>query len=295
MMRKAIPIAAWLCLAAADLPAQLLPEAVAAFPVKTTSLEYDALSKLRLLPNYGSLRKQYSGEGLQRVQKDLSLLGVSEGQLTDVVTASGPNGFFGMLAGNFHAATVAREAARHGIPQSTLEDGPVFCSKQGTCLLLMVNEDGHGFFGTADQLKAISEVRQGRAPSLGTDATFADLNGRMDQQAPVIGFAPGSEIGEWIGGSIPPPISARLDLTRLFSSIQNFGYAVKLDSKAHVELSLNCSSEQAGTLLKDTLSAASGLQRAAAAAGGSAALPFDHMAVQSSGRTVTVNLDAPIQ
>jgi hypothetical protein len=294
-MNNITSVAVFLCWAAASLSAQLLPEAAAAFPAKTISLEYDALSKLRSLPNYSSLRKQYSGEGLQRVQKELLLMGVSEGQLTEVVTAAGSNGFFGMLAGNFQTATVTREAARHGIPPSVLEDGPFFCSKEGTCLLLISREEGRGFFGTKEQLKAISDVRQGRAPSLDKNGAFLDLKSRMDQQSPVLGFAPGREISDWIGSSIPPAIAGRLDLTRLFSGIETFGYAVKLDSKAHVGLNLICSSEQASTLLKDALTAASGLERAAAVAAGPGAMPFDNMAVQSSGRLVAVNLDAPFQ
>jgi hypothetical protein len=294
-MNKVLSVSALLWFAAFGLQAQLLPEAVAAFPAKTISLEYDALAKLRLLPAYAGLRKQYSGEGLQRAQKDLLLVGVSEGQLTEVVTAYGPNGFFGMLSGNFHALAVTKEAARHGIPQTSLEDGPLFCMNEGTCLLLIAKEDGRGFFGTKAQLQAISEVRQGRAPSLETNPVFVDLNSRMDQQAPVLGFAPGTEISQWIGSGIPQSIAARLDLSSLFSNIQIFGYAVKLDSKAHVGLNLICSSDGAGTLLKNALSAASGLERAAAMAAGSSALPFDNMAVQSSGRLVAVNLDAPIQ
>ena len=294
-MKNVLRITALLGLATAGLQAQLLKEAVSAFPAKTTSLEYDALSKLRLLPNYGSLRKQYSGEGLQRVQKDLLLMGVSENQLTEVVTAAGPNGFFGMLSGTFRQAAVLKETAKNGIPQNMLEEGPLFCSKQGTCLLLIAKEDGRGFFGTKEQLKAISDVRQGRAPSLETNTAFLNVKGRVDPQSPVIGFAPGTEISDWIGSSIPQPIAARLDLNRLFSGIENFGYGVKLDSRAHVGLTLICSSEQAGTLLKDALSAASGLERAAALAAGSAVLPFDHMAVESSGRLVAVNLDAPYQ
>ena len=70
---------------------------------------------------------------------------------------------------------------------------------------------------------------------------------------------------------------------------------MKLDSKAHVSLSLICTSEQAGTILRDTLSAASGLERAAAMAAGPSAMPFNNMAVSSSGRMVDVSLDAPFQ
>lgn len=294
-MKPALRITALLCLATAGLQAQLLKEAVSAFPSKTTSFEYDALSKLRLLPNYANLRKQYSGEGLQRVQKDLLLMGISESQLTEIVTAAGPNGFFGMFSGNFHQAGVLKETGKNGIAQTAMEDGLMFCSKEGTCLLLIEKEEGRGFFGTKEQMKAISDVRQGHAPSLGTNPVFLNLKGRMDPQAPVIGFAPGSEISDWIGSSIPQPIAAHLDLNRLFSGIENFGYGVKLDSRAHVGLTLLCSSEQAGTLLKNALAAAGGLERAAALAAGSAALPFDNMAVESAGRLVAVNLDAPFQ
>ncbi len=294
-MKLAVPVVALFCCSAFAGVAPLLPDAAAAFPAQTVSLEYDALSRLRLLPNYSSLRKQYSGEGLQRVQKDLLAMGIAEGQLTEVVTAAGQNGFFGMLAGTFRSSAVIKEAARHAILPGALEDGPVLCAKEGTCLLLLSKEEGRGFFGTREQLKAISDVRQGRAPSLETNATYIDLKTRMDPQSPVLGFAPGSEISDWIGSSIPQSIAARLDLSHLFSGIETFGYSVKLDSKAHVGLNLMCSSEQAGTLLKDALSAASGLERAAAMAGGSGALPFDHMAVQSSGRLVAVNLDAPLQ
>jgi hypothetical protein len=294
-MMKAIPIAALFCLLTGALHAELLPEAVLAFPAQTTSLEYDALTNLRALPNYANLRKQYSGEGLQRAQKDLLLLGISENLLTEVTTAAGPNGFFGLLAGSFNSAQAAKEATRHGMTPSTFEDGPVFCSNDGFCFLFPAGEEGRALFGTLTQLHAISDVRQGRAQSLRSNATFMNLLSRMEPHSPVFGVAPGSEIGQWIGDSIPAAMSSRFDVTRLFANIESFGYSVKLDSKAHVSLNLFCTSEQSGTVLKDTLSAASGLERAAAIAAGSSALPFNNMIVSSSGRMVAVSLDAPIQ
>ena len=294
-MREAVPLAVLLCFLTGALQAELLPEAVPAFPAQTTSLEYDALSTLRALPNYRSLRKQYSGEGLQHAQKDLMALGISEDQLSEVVTAAGSNGFFGLLAGSFHAAAAAKEAAKHNMAQSALDDGPVFCAADGFCFLLPNGEEGRVFFGTLAQLRTISDVRQGRASSLRANPTFMNLIGRMESHAPVFGIAPGSEIGQWIGDSIPPAMSSRIDVSRLFSGIEDFAYSVRLDSKAHVALSLFCTSEQSAGLLRDALSAASGLERAAAVASGSASMPFNNMTVSSSGRIVAVNLDAPIQ
>jgi len=281
--------------AAALLHGELLPEAVLAFPAQSSSLEYDNLTTLRLLPNYRSLRQQYSGEGLQRVRKTLLSLGIGEEQLGEVVTASGPGGFFGLIAGTFHSAGAAREAVKHAMTQSALDDGPVFCSKDEVCFFFPTHEEGHAWFASLAQLRAISDVRQGRAPSLRNNVSFMNLFNRMEPHAPVFGFAPGREIASWIGGSIPEQISSRLDLASLFSTIETFGYSVKLDSKAHVGLNLVCSSETAGVVLRDTLSAASGLQRAAALAAGSVALPFENMVVASSGRLVAVNLDAPFQ
>jgi hypothetical protein len=293
-MMKVAQAAVLFCFLTSVLRADLLPEAVLAFPVQTTSLEYDSLSTLRSLPNYRNLRQQYSGEGLQRAQKDLLTLGISEDQLSEVVTASGPNGFFGFLAGGFSATLAAKEALKHGMTQSVLEDGRAFCSKDEVCFLFPSGEDGHALFGTITQLRAISDVRQGRAPSLRSNGSFVDLLNRMEPHVPVFGFAPGREIASWIGGSIPEAVSSHVDLSRLFSNVETFSYSVKMDSKAHVGLNLICTSDAAGTLVRDTLGAAGGLQRAAASIG-SSALPFENMIVRSSGRLVAVNLDAPIQ
>jgi hypothetical protein len=227
---------------------------VQAFPVQTISLEYDNLASLRLLPNYASLRQQYSGEGLQRVQKALLSLGISEDQLSEVVTASGQNGFFGLLAGSFRPV-LAREAVKHGMTQSVLEEGTVICSKEDICFSFPAGEIGHALFGTLAQLRAISDVRMGRSASMRANPTFLSLLNRMAPRAPVFGFAPGREIG----------------------------------------LNLVCSSDTAAIAVRDTLDVASGLQRAAASVAGSAALPFENLAAHSSGRLVAVILDAPIQ
>lgn len=279
---------------AGTLHAGLLPEAVLAFPAQTTVLEYDSLSTLRASPKYQELRKQYSAESLQRAQKDLLLLGIAEDQITEVVMAGGPNGFFGLLAGSFRT-TPAPEAVKQGMTSSVLEKQPIFCAKDGLCFLFPTREGGRVFFGASAQLRAISDVMQGRAPSLRSNAIFTDLIGRMEPNAPVLGVAPGSEIGLWAGDSIPTALSSRLDLTKIFSSIESFGYSVTLDSNAHVGLSLFCSSEQSAAVIRTTLTAASGLQRAAASAAGAGSLPFNKMVVTSAGRLVAVKLDAPIR
>jgi hypothetical protein len=293
-MKKLFCLIAFSPLLAGTVYAQLLPEAVLAFPTETTALEYDSLSTLRALPKYQELRKQYSGEGLQRAQKDLLLLGISEDQITEVVMAAGPNGLFGLLAGSFRTAS-ATEAVKQGMTASVLENQPVFCAQDSLCFLFPVREGGRVLFGTSTQLRAISDVMQGRAPSVSSNAMFSDLIGRMEPHAPVFGVALGSKIGLWAGDSIPKGLAARIDLTKIFSNIESFGYSVSLDSNAHVGLNLFCSSEESAGVLRTSLTAVSGLDRAAGVAAGAGSLPFSNMMVSSTGRLVAVKVDAPIR
>ncbi len=279
---------------ALSLHAELLPEAVLSFPVETTVLEYDSLSTLRALPNYQELRKQYSAENFQAIQKDLLLLGISEEQVTEAVMAAGPNGFFGLLAGSFRTA-LASEAVKQGMTSSVLESQPVFCAKDGMCFLFPSREGGRLFFGTSVQLHAISDVIQGRALSLRSNPIFTDLIAHREPHSPVFGFAPGNKIGLWAGDNILIALSSRLDLTNIFSSIQNFAYSVSLDSNAHVDLSLFCSSEGTAIVIRTALAAAGDLERAASVAASPGSLPFNNMIVTSTGRLVAVKLDAPIR
>ena len=87
------------------------------------------------------------------------------------------------------------EAAKHGIARRAFAEGPVFCAQDGYCFLLPAREDKRAFFGTIEQIRVISDARQGRTPSLQSNATLMDLMGRTDPRSPVIGFAPGRDIG----------------------------------------------------------------------------------------------------
>jgi hypothetical protein len=298
-MKKLFSLSPLFALLAGCVHAELLPEAVLAFPAETTVLEYDSLSTLRALPNYQELRKQYSSAGFERARKDLLALGISEDQVTEAVMATGPNGFFGLLAGTFRAS-LPTEAVKQGMTAGVLEKQAVFCAEDGMCFLFLTREGGRVLFGTSVQLRAISEVMQGRAPSLLSNGNFSDLIGRMEPHSTVVGVAPGSKILLWAGDGISRALSSSLDLTKISANIESFGYSVTLDGHMHgglnhVGLNLVCRSEQSASLLRTMLAAASGLERAATLVAGAAALPFNKMVVSSTGRLVAVKVDAAMQ
>ena len=302
-MKNLLSFTAFFCVLAGSVHADLLPEAVLAFPVETTVLEYDSLSTLRALPNYQDLRKQYSGANFDRVQKALLALGISEGQIMEAVMATGPNGFFGLLAGTLRTPSAA-EAIKQGMAAGVLDNQAVFCAVDGMCFLFLTREGGRVLFGTSAQLRAICEVMQGRAPSLRNNAELSELFGRMETHSPVVGVAPGSKFLLWAGYGVSQALSS-LDLTKISTGIQSFGYSVTFDGNGHaglknvglnhVGLNLVCRSEQSASVLGAVLAAAGGLERAAASVPGVGALPFNNMVVSSAGRLVAVKLDAPMQ
>ncbi len=297
-MKKLLSLTTFFCLLAGSVRADLLPEALLAFPAETTVLEYDSLSTLRALPNYQDVRKQYSGASFERTQNDLLALGISEDQITEAVMATGPNGFFGLLAGTLRTPSAA-EAIKQGMTTVVLEKQTAFCAQDRMCFLFLTREGGRVLFGTITQLRAICEVIQGRAPSFHDNADLSEAVGRMEAHSPVVGVAPGSKFLLWAGFGVSRALSS-LDLTRISSDIQSFAYSVTFDGNGragsnHVGLNLVCRSEQSANVLRTILSAAGGLERAAASLPGTGALPFNNMAVSSAGRLVAVKLDAPIQ
>jgi hypothetical protein len=297
-MKALLSLTALFYVLAGSVHADLLPEAVLAFPVETTVLEYDSLSTLRALPNYQELRKQYSSAGFERARKDLSALGISEDQVMEAVMATGPNGFFALLAGTFRIPSAA-EAVKQGMTAGVLEKQAVFCAEDGMCFLFSTREGGRVLCGTSVQLRAICEVMRGRAASLRNNANFSDLLGRVGAHSPVVGVAPGSKLLLWAGYGISRALSS-LDLTKISTDIDSFGYSVTFGDNEHaglnhVVLNLICRSEQSASVLGAMLTAASGLERAAASVVGVGALPFNNMLVSSMGRLVAVKVDAPMQ
>jgi len=273
--------------------AQLLPKALETFPANTQSLECDNLAMLRQLPNYRDLRQQYANDSLKRVKDTLLLLGISEDQLSEVVTASGPGGFFGLLSGNFQSATVARKAAAQKFQRTALGTGSAFCSPDNLCVFLAGHNDGNASFATLEQLRAMLAVRQGQAPAVKSNSSFAAILAELDLHAPVVGLAPGSEITQLVKDAVPSELSSRFDLSQWFSKVESLGYSIRIDSSAHLDVRLLCKSEADSRLLSNTLNAAGGLQRMTAFAVGDS-WSFRNLSATPSGRMVALKLDAAL-
>lgn len=287
-MRLALFALLLFCLPA--LPADLLSDALQTFPANTQSLEYDNLAVLRRVPNYSDLRKQYTSDALKRVKTTLLELNITEEELSEVVTASGPGVFFGLIVGNFNASAAERQAAAHHLTRTSLQDGQAFCSKENICVFFRNGETGRAAFGPVDQLGLMAQVRAGHAPNVRSNPNFAALLAKMDLSTPIVGLAPGSEIGQLTKNVMPPS----LDLSSWYSSVESFGYSIRTDTQAHLSVELLCTSASRGKLVSNALNAAAAVQRMAAAMSMGNAFPVSNLAATSSGRMVSFRFNAKL-
>jgi hypothetical protein len=267
------------------LQAQILPEALRDFPAQTESLEYDNLAALRALPDYNALKQRFSGQQLQRLQTALTKIDVPESAVTEIVMATSPTGFYGLISGTFHGPTVTKNALQKGCPFIDAGDAKILVPSSEMSILFL--SDSLAAFGISAQIKSMLEARQGAAPRLESKAGLVDLLNRTDSHAPVRGIASGSQIAASLSAAMQGE-SSTIDWTRLASNITAFGYSVKLDSKAHVQARLQCQSPATAAVLRQMLGALSALQSVAGAAS------FENLEVSSSGVFIDLKMDTPL-
>jgi hypothetical protein len=128
------------------LNAQIMSEAMLAFPAQTDSLEYDNLASLRTLPNYEALRQRFSGKPLEQVKTALGLLDIQESQVHEIVIGSSPSAFYGLLSGTFSGTAAAKAAAKKGVMPVLTDGASFYCSADAACITFL--EDSLAAFGT---------------------------------------------------------------------------------------------------------------------------------------------------
>jgi hypothetical protein len=278
--------------AARDLSAEIISEALLSFPSQTEYVEYDNLAALRTLPDYNTLRQRFSGKPLEDAKIALGQLGIHEDQVHEIVSGSSSTAFYGLVAGTFSGELVAKSARGKSAAAKVLEN-QAFCPGKGTCVVFL--EDSLAAFGTLAELKDLLEARQGFLGRLNSNRKVVGLLNSTERRAPVRGVVFGGQLNTAISDMLQDLSGWNRDWSRLSANISAIGYSVKLDSKAHVSATLECTSGTAAALLVQMLSALSSLQSVTGSTGSSTAgMPFQNLQVSSSGNIVDFKTDTAI-
>jgi len=285
MMR--VMVAAFVvCCLLPPLRAQIIPEALRVLPAQTESLEYDNLSTLRALPNYNALKERFSGKPVQRLKTALAQLNVPELEVSEIVMATSPNNFYGLISGTFNAATVTKNAVRKGCSYVDVGDSKILIPTNETSVAFL--SDSLAVFGTTAQVRSMLAVRKGSAPAMSANASLVSLLNQTDRNAPVRGISSGSQIASSLTDAMQGESNLDIDWSRVASNISAFNYSVKLDTKAHVIARLQCQSAATAAVLQKMISAVSALQSVA----GSAAI--ENLQIRSSGVFIDLKMDTPL-
>ena len=286
---RLVPVFFFACLLP-QLRAQILAEALSDFPPQTELLEYDNLAQLRALPNYDALKQRFTGKQLERLKTALTKIDLPESAVDEIVMASSPAGFYGLISGTFSGAAITQNAVTKGCAFLTVEDNKILCPTAEMSVLFLTKS--LAAFGTSAEIKRMLEARRGAAPRFSTNLSLVHLLNQTERDAPVRGVSSGSQLTASLVDAMQGGSSLDIDWSRLASNISAFGYSVKLDSKAHVAATLQCKSPATAAILRQTLGALSALQSVAAKAGASA--PFENLQLSSSGIFIGLQMDTPL-
>ena len=280
-------------LAADTLNAQILGEAGLVMPAQTQALEYDHLAALRNLPNYAALKQQFAGAALDNAQRAAADLGIQEGEVDEIVLGSTPEDLYILFAGKFSGSVTANNALRRNISRVEVDGTTMLCPRAGNCVLFL--EDSVAAFGTGKQVITMLEAREGIRPRLQSNRDFVDFVLATDRGAPVRGAAFGTQLKNVIGSAFSGTAANSMSWASYSTFIDRFSYSVRFDTKAQVTARVQCKAEIQAALLRQMLGALAGVESLAVKTGHDQVnRPFQNLRLALSGRTVELQMDAPI-
>ena len=276
--------------------ANLADEALASFPPQTIRVEYSSPARLRALPNYESLRQRYLGAALAKLEVSLTQLGVTEGDVDELILGWRPSSagmdLYGFGTGRFNTATIAARAKERNLEPENLSGHTIYCLEAGlsaSCVAIL--DKSLGAFGTLGTLSSLLDARGGSAVALNTSSRFVTLMKSARTAAPIWGVALGPAASDWFKGWMPGQGNIQLDWSRVFQGVEGMSYSVDAGDKVALDLKMDCTSSEAASGLRQVLEGLKLAQQLAwQTQNPNQPNPFESVGVESSDRQVALKL-----
>jgi hypothetical protein len=277
----------------------LVKEALNSFPLDTVRLEYSSPAKLRALPDYATLHQRYLAPGLRKLEAQLASLGIQDSDINEVVLGWAPSGdklgFEGVADGRFDPQAMARRAAAGGISPTPVGPAAAYCfgdSDTAPCVIPLGRS--LGAFGTLATLQAMVDARSGQAMGLSSKQSFDAIVEQARKDAPIWGVAVGQAVPDWFKGSMPAQKNLQLDWSTAFKSVESLTYSVQPTDQVHLNVQMNCVSDQGAGDLRRVFDGLRLFQKMAwQNQYPNVPNPFDNLVVDANGRAVLLSLTTP--
>jgi hypothetical protein len=277
----------------------LVKEALNSFPLDTVRLEYSSPAKLRTLPDYASLHQRYLAPDLRKLEAQLASLGIQDSDINEVVLGWAPSGdklgFEGVADGQFDPQAMARRAAAGGISPTPVGPVAAYCfgdSDTAPCVIPLGRS--LGAFGTLTELQAMVDARSGQAMGLSSKQSFDAIVEQARKDAPIWGVAVGQAVPDWFKGSMPAQKNLQLDWSTAFKSVEFLTYSVQPTDQVHLNVQMNCVSDQGAGDLRRIFDGLRLFQKMAwQNQYPNVPNPFDNLVIDAHGRAVLLSLTTP--
>lgn len=277
----------------------LVTQALATFPLDTVRVEYSSPARLRTLPDYATLHRRYLAPGLRTLEAQLASLGIQESDIHEVVLGWVPSGdrlgLEGVADGRFDPRAMARHAAASGVSSTPVGSIAAHCfgnSDTSPCVAAL--GQSLGAFGTLTELQAMVEARSGQAMSLSSKQSFDAMVEQARKDAPIWGVAVGQAVPDWFKGSMPAQKNLQLDWSAAFKSVESLTYSVQPADQVHLNVQMNCVSDQGAGDLRRVFDGLRLFQKMAwQNQYPNVPNPFDNLVIDASGRAVLLTLTTP--
>ncbi len=243
-------------------------EALATLTAQTTRLECFRLSRLRSLPNYGSLRQRYFVEPWKSLEQFLAQLGITESDVEDLVLGWRPGTstahLEGLLRGQFTARGIADFAASVSITDVDIGGLPTHCARARaaeTCLVVL--KDSLGIFGSQESVANMLAARVGRAEAIASEKRLVKLLHEARTQAPMWGIAVDEGVAAWVRAWLPPRGHLQMNWQRAFQYAKALVYNVETGDQIRFELKMECGNDQSAERTRRVFEGFRDLQRQA--------------------------------
>ena len=247
---------------------QITKDALASFPPQTLAVEYSRPASLRNLPDYNVLRARYVGAELQKLENSLAKLGIKEGDIDELILGwqAGPSAMKmeGLAGGRFDPAAIDRQAQAQSIHSQAVGDNRAYCMTDdpaADCILIFGKDSGA--FGTLAALQAMARTRLGESPNLGSDPVFSKLVGEVGGNTPIWGIAVKQAVPKWFSAWMPGQKNLSLDWTSTMKDVDALSYRVNAADNVHLQVAMDCNSQQAASTLRQVLDGLKMLQSVA--------------------------------
>jgi hypothetical protein len=283
----------------------LARQALSSFPADTQQLAYSNLAQLRSSPDYPRVRERLLNRQLRYFQDFVRWMGLDPDKDLDEVVlgwrgpAVGYRGFLGMATGRFQPDQIREHFTQGQLPSLPYAGLDLYASGSGhdpADLFFTFLDSSLAVFGRLPDLKAILDVRQGKANALDTNASFSGWEAELEGTAPQWGVLNGQAAANLAAPWFADAKGLTTDVSAFFGPVQAVLYRVEWDNGFVAHLAILCRNAEGASAMATLVNVLHNAQQQPGGDGGtSMGSLLQSLEAQQNGSRLELSVSGPVE